>query len=110
MMNNTNLSDSFGHQFEEDYSIQPGLILNPLISMVYGYVFVNIYKKYKHKFEPVDILELNCVFVRGVNFLLHTHLNMSSVLPNEPWICFTLNFMLLLFTWSFDLDFIATQV
>ena len=108
-MNNTTIPD-FRHQFEQKFSFQPGVFIKPLMSMWYGYQCRKLYNKYKHKLEPVDVLELNCLFERAIGILLHTHLNLSSVLPDEPWICFTLNFLLLLSMWSFDVYFLATQV
>ena len=93
----------------EGLPFEPGLVFDPLLAILYGYHSVTLYKKYEYKLEPVDILELNCLYDRTGVFILATILQLEQFFPSESWVCFLLNFLLLITVWCFHTDFMASQ-
>ena len=52
-----------------EFSFTPGIVLKPLLSLSYVYQLKKIYNLYEYNFEPVDIIELNCLLDRALSIL-----------------------------------------
>ena len=94
-----------------NFEFNPKMIISPVIAIIYGYQFKELYENYNKFLTPIDILELNCLCDRTLMFFAASLMTpFASMNLEQTWFCFTLKFFLSTMHVSFNADFLLSQI